>query len=235
MAVKTYPLTKPRVLEYLKEHLPGLETLGIRNFRQLERLIAAKEKLDLQVPVVDPVPPPERPVRVIHAGHTVKVPKPVVVVDTREQKGFAYTFKRFPKWFAGVERAKLRVGDYSVKGMEARLAIERKSLADLVNSVIGDRTRFLAQCKCLAALERKAIVVEAGLAQAKSPYPESQAHPNAVVGTLLALQERWGIQVIWCDNAELAEETVAHILSKHYTLQWLEDNKLPRHFVDGDV
>jgi len=164
MVVKTCPMTEPRVLEYLKEHLPGLETLGVRNFRQLERLIEAKEELDFQVPIVDPVPPPERPVRVIHAGHTVKVPKPVVVVDTREQAGFAYS-----------------------------------------------------------------------LAQAKSPYPESQAHPNAVVGTLLALQERWGIQVIWCDNAELAEETVAHILSKHYTLQWLKDNRLPRHFVDGDV
>ena len=235
MAVKTYPLTKRRVLEYLKTHLPALETLGIKSFRQLEELVQEKEDQDFQLPEVDPVPPPERPVRVIHAGHTVKVPKPVVVVDTREQEGFAYDFGRFPKWFAGVERAKLRAGDYSVKGMEHCLAIERKSLADLVNSVIGDRTRFLAQCKGLASLERKAIVIEASLAQVKSFYPESQAHPNAVVGTLIALQERWGIQVIWCDTPELAEETVAHILSKHYTLQWLKDNKLPRHFVDGDV
>jgi hypothetical protein len=154
---------------------------------------------------------------------------------TRERDGFAYTFDRFSKWFAAVERATLRTGDYSIKGMENSLAIERKSLADLVNSVIVDRTRFLAQCKSLAARKRKAIVIEASLAQVKSHYPESMAHPNAVVGTLIALQERWGIQVIWCDTAELAEETVAHVLSKFYTLQWLKDNKLPRHFVDGDV
>jgi DNA excision repair protein ERCC-4 len=235
MAVKTYPITKRRVLEFLKKQLPGLETTGIRNFRQLEMLVEQKEEQGFQVPIVAPVPPPERPVRVIHAGRTVNVPKPIVLVDTRERDGFAYNFARFPKWFAGVERAKLRAGDYSVKGLEHRLAIERKSLADLVNSVIGDRTRFLAQCKCLAALERKLIVVEAGLTQVKSPYPESQAHPNAVVGTLVALQERWGIQVIWCDTPELAEETAAHILSKQYTLQWLKGNKLPRHFVDGDV
>ena len=235
MAVKTYPLTKREVLECLKEHLPGLETMGIRKFRQLEELIQEKEDQNFQLPEVDPVPPPERTVRVIHGGHTVRVPKPVVVVDTREQEGFAYSFERFPKWFAGVERAKLRAGDYSVKGMEQCLAIERKSLADLVNSVIGNRTRFLAQCKCLAAVERRAIVVEASLAQVKSPYPESQAHPNAVVGTLFALQERWGIQVIWCDTPVLAEETVAHVLSKHYTLQWLKDNNLPQHFVDDDV
>jgi ERCC4-type nuclease len=78
-------------------------------------------------------------------------------------------------------------------------------------------------------------VVEASLAQVKSSYPESMAHPNAVVGSLIAIQERWDIQVIWCDTPELAEETVAHILSKHYTLQWLKDNRLPRHFVDGDI
>lgn len=235
MAVKTFPITKRMVLEYLRQQIPGLESLGVRNFRQLERLIEEKEEQDLQVPDVDPVPPPQRLVRVIHAGHTVRVPKPVLVVDTREQDGFGYTFERFDKWFADVERAKLRAGDYSVKGLEHCLAVERKSLADLVNSVISGRTRFLAQCKGLAALERKAIVVEASLAQVKSFYPESQAHPNAVVGTLMALQERWDIQVIWCDSPELAEETVAHILSKYYTLQWLKDNKLPRHFVDGDV
>ena len=235
MVAQTYPMTKRRVIEYLREHLPGLETLGIKSFRQLEELVQEKDDQDFQLPEVDPVPPPPRPVRVIHDGHTVKVPKPVVVIDTREQEGFAYTFERFPKWFAGVERATLRAGDYTIKGMEHCLAIERKSLPDLVNSVIGDRTRFLAKCKSLAARKRKAIVIEAGLAQVKSPYPESMAHPNAVVGTLIALQERWDIQVIWCDTAELAEETVAHILSKYYTLQWLKDNELPRHFVDGDI
>ena len=235
MTVKAYPMTKRKVLEFLKKHLPALETLGIKSFRQLEELVQEKDDQDFQLPEVDPVPPPPRAVRVIHDGHTVKVPKPVVVVDTREQEGFAYTFERFPKWFAGVERATLLAGDYSIKGMEHCLAIERKSLADLVNSVIGDRTRFLAQCKSLAARKRKAIVIEAGLAQVKSPYPESMAHPNAVVGTLIALQERWDIQVLWCDTAELAEETVAHILSKYFTLQWLKDNELPRHFVDGDI
>jgi ERCC4-type nuclease len=228
-------MTKREVLQYLADHIPALESLGIKTFRQLEELIQERENEGFQLPRVSPVPPPERPVRVIHGGHSVKVPKPVVVVDSREQDGFAYTFARFPKWFAGVERAKLEAGDYSIKGMEHRLAIERKTLADLVNSAISDRQRFLGQCRCLGSRDRKVIVIEAGLAQIKSQHPESEAHPNAVVGTLVALQERWGIQVVWCDNAELAEETTAHILSKHYTLQWLADNKFPRHFVDGDV
>lgn len=232
MTATTCPMTKRNVLGYLKMHLPGLD--DIKNFRQLERLVEEREQ-NLQASFVAPVPPPPRPVRVIHDGHTVKVPKPIVVVDTREREGFAYDFARFPKWFAGVERAKLWARDYSIKCMERRMAVERKTLSDLVNSVIGDRPRFLAQCKRLASLERSAIVIEASLSETKSYYQESGAHPNAVVGTLIALQERWNIQVVWCDNAELAEETTAHILSKYYTLQWLKDNKLPRHFVDGDI
>jgi DNA excision repair protein ERCC-4 len=234
MTAKQPPITDRRVLEFLTENIPALETIGIKTFQQLTTFFEEKE-FNYQLPDVDPVPPPKQPVRVIHNGHTVKVPKPVVVVDTREQKGFAYSFERFSKWFDGVERAALSVGDYSIKGLEGHLAIERKSLADLVNSVIQNRKGFLSQCKRLAALERKAIIIEASLAQVKSFYPESQAHPNAVVGSLLAAQERWGIQILWCDNCELAEETVAHILSKYYTLYWLKKNRRRQCFVYGDI
>jgi hypothetical protein len=51
----------------------------------------------------------------------------------------------------------------------------------------------------------------------------------------MAAQERWGIQILWCDNSELAEETVAHILSKYYTLHWLKKSRRRQCFVDGDI
>jgi hypothetical protein len=76
-------MTKRNVLECMQMHVPELESLGIRTFRQLSGLIQEKEDAGFQLPEVNPVPPPERAVRVIHGGHTVKVPKPVVVVDTR--------------------------------------------------------------------------------------------------------------------------------------------------------
>ena len=232
MAASNPAITKRSVIEYLRKRLPSLEMLGIKTFIQLETFLSERE--DEQLPAATPVPPP-RPVRVIHSGHTVKIPKPVVLVDTREREGFSYTFDRFSKWFAGVEHKALRAGDYSIQGLERVVAIERKSLADLVNNVITDRARFLAQCRALGSVKRKAIVIEAGFAETKSPYLESMAHPNAVVGSLIALQERWGIQVIWCDDGALAEEVVAHILSKHHTLHWLKENELPRHFVDYDI
>lgn len=50
----------------------------------------------------------------------------MVLVDTREQRPFS--FARFPNWIAGERTATLPVGDYSIEGMEAILALERKSL-----------------------------------------------------------------------------------------------------------
>ncbi len=52
---------------------------------------------------------------------------------------------------------------------------------------------------------------------------------------MFAIQERWNIPVIWAENRQLAEEAVAHILTKFHALRWLEANNLPVHYVDGDI
>ena len=80
MPVKTCPANKRNVVQCLKEHLPELDVLGINTFCQLERLLEGRSE-DFDLSATAPVAPPERPVRMIHGGHAVKVPKPVVVVD----------------------------------------------------------------------------------------------------------------------------------------------------------
>jgi len=180
--------------------------------------------------------PPAR-TRVIRHGHSVKVPKPILVIDSRERE--AYQFERFSRWIAGTTTKALPVGDYSVEGLEQEIAIERKSFADTINSVMPPvRERFLKTCEKLACLRRKAIVIEASLTELKSgPYTvvESEAHPNAVVGSYLAIQERWEIPVIFADSPPVAEEWVAHVLTKYHLLRWLEDHGYGRRFVDGDI
>jgi len=59
----------------------------------------------------------------------------VIVVDTREQD--EYTFGD-----ADVVRRKLDAGDYSIAGLENRVAIERKNINDFVNTVIYQKERF---------------------------------------------------------------------------------------------
>ena len=62
-------------------------------------------------------------------GHNIirraRIPKPVVLVDTRERKPFPL-YVNHPNWIGGERRVALKTGDYTVMGMENLLALERK-------------------------------------------------------------------------------------------------------------
>jgi DNA excision repair protein ERCC-4 len=184
------------------------------------------------------IPPPKSIIRATRRGHVVRIPKPVLVIDFGESRG-GYTFERFSKWIAGTEQRRLKDGDYSVKGLERTVTVERKSPADAVSSVMPPlRATFLERCERMARFQRKAIVIEGSFATLRSSYEaftESQAHPNAVVGSYLAIQERWGIPVFFIDRPELAEEYVAHLLTKFYVRRWLRKAGLGDRFQDGDI
>jgi len=167
---------------------------------------------------------------------TRKIPKPVVLVDTREQ--YPLSFDRFPNWIAETKKQKLDAGDYSVQGMEHLLMLERKSLSDLISTLIQNRKRFFKSCERLAEYRWRALLVEASYEDIKSPYDETYtvAHPNAVSGSLDALEAKFGIPVIYTSQSRpLAEEKAASWLSKHFTYWYLEENDFGRVLQDGDL
>jgi ERCC4-type nuclease len=175
-------------------------------------------------------------------GHSILrsagVPKPVILVDTREQQPFTLTACH-PNWIGGERRATLKTGDYTVEGMEGLLALERKNLADLVACIVTYRRRFLASCERLAAFRWKAILIEATYEDLKRDCAEfgipSAVHPNAVCGTLDAIEAKFSIPII-CTSAtrELAVERAASWLSKHFTYWWLEQHGFGRELIDSD-
>ncbi len=70
-------------------------------------------------------------------------------------------------------------------------------------------------------------LIEASYEDIKSSYDDEWtfAHPNAVSGTLDALEARFGIPVIYTSRyRQLAEERAASWLSKHFTYWYLEEN-----------
>lgn len=79
-----------------------------------------------------------------------------VIVDTREPKSTAWRWGRS----VPVERRKLDTGDYAVKGLETRFAIERKSLHDWVASCFGHWRIFGAALARLKQLEESVVIVE---------------------------------------------------------------------------
>jgi hypothetical protein len=180
-----------------------------------------------------PVPPPNLPLRVRQRGETVRIPKPTVVIDSAEHMG--YTFGRFTNWFSGTVRRRLAVGDYTLLGMEEEVIVERKTVPDLVKSIIQERRDFIKKCERLSTFKKSCLVVEGSLSNVKAPYEDSQAHPNAVLGSLLAAQERWNIPVYFLDDYLLAEEFVASMLSKYHAYRWLEMNGYERCLIEGDI
>ncbi len=186
-----------------------------------------------------PVAAPSGRLTVKRGGHSItrQIPKPVVLVDSREQLPF--DFSRFPNWIAGEKRKALRVGDYTVEGMEELLILERKSLTDLISTLMQNRVRFFDACEKMTHYRWRALLVEASYEDIKTVYGAdlcTQAHPNAVCGTLDALEARYGIPVIYTSrHRPLAEEKAASWLSKHFTYWHLEQAGLGRVLIEGDL
>lgn len=186
-----------------------------------------------------PVAPTRSRLIVIRNGQDVtrKVPKPTVLVDTREQTPLP--LERFDNWLAGVRPATLATGDYSIEGMEQLVCLERKSLNDLVSTLMHNRDRFFRQLERMQAFPHRAILVEASYEDVKSPYvfcEDVAAHPNGVSGSLDALEVRFGIPVIYTSrNRALAAEKAASWLSKTFTYWWLEENGAGRVLREGDL
>ena len=89
-------------------------------------------------------------------------------------------------------------------------------------------------------LRWKAILIEASYEDMKSWYDddddlETAAHPNAVCGTLDAIEAKFGIPILYTSrNRGLASEKAASWLSKHFTYWWLEENGHGRVLIDTD-
>jgi ERCC4-type nuclease len=188
------------------------------------------------------VPASTTRLRVMRDGHNIirsaRIPKPVVLVDTREKEPLPL-FVNHSNWIGGERRVALKTGDYTVEGMESLLSLERKNLADVVACTVTYRKRFLASCKRLSRFRWKAILIEATLEDIKGglePFDiPSEVHPNAVCGTLDAIEAKFGIPIIYSSSVrDLATERAASWLSKHFTYWWLEEQGHGRVLIDSD-
>ena len=104
---------------------------------------------------------------------------------------------------------------------------------------VVSRKRFLAACAQLAKFPWKAILIEATYEDIKSGFAQfeipSEVHPNAVTGTLDAIEAKFGIPILYTStNRDLAAERAASWLSKHFTYWWLETHQFGRVLIDED-
>jgi hypothetical protein len=132
-----------------------------------------------------PVAPAAIPVLAERGGTQLKTPRATILVDTREQNPF--DFSRFAGWFAGIEKKALKLGDYSVAGLEDLCVVERKDLPDLVHSLTVERPVFINRLKRMSGQAHRLLVITTALSQVKSRYPHRAANPNRIFQSLIAL------------------------------------------------
>jgi ERCC4-type nuclease len=141
-----------------------------------------------------------------------------VIVDSREQCPLDLSPLR-------TETGTLATGDYSIKGLEQIVAIERKSLADLVACVGVERERFDREVQRLLAYPVRALVVSATWHDLEAGQWRSNVTASAATGSLLG----WiaaGLPVVMAGNHERAGRFVSRMLYIAARRRWREARAL---------
>lgn len=138
---------------------------------------------------------------------------PTIVIDTRERDPFNY--KR-GKSVAGVVVEKLDHGDYSIKGYEHLISIERKASVDELSGNLGkNRARFMREMERMQSARRGYIVVEDHWSSIfKRGY--SRMHPNALFESIMALSVKYGVSVIFAGTRKQAHKITRSLLLKAF-------------------
>ena len=139
-------------------------------------------------------------------------PQPVLIIDTREQAPF-----NFPEDVVSVTRRALPAGDYTLEGLEDLAVVERKSLDDLVQSLIRNWDRFHRELRKLQSIPGACVVVEAGLNDLLSHRYTSGVHPSAVLGAVLSVIVDFRVPVYFCGSRPAACHFTQTYLLKHLT------------------
>ena len=151
-----------------------------------------------------------------------------IVIDTREQTPWKFEGIRADKkdGFAIIRvntcRGTLKSGDYSLKGYENIISIERKSLADLYGTIGQGRERFEAELERLGKnYYFAAVIVESAFDRALTDPPRhSNLNPKTVFRSIVAWQARYPrIQWIFPGNSRRDAEVYAFRLLEKI---WIE-------------
>lgn len=147
------------------------------------------------------VPPQSIFADLAETSKTAKNAQPLtILIDTREQAPFS-----LPRGFVA-ERVKLNTGDYSIKGHERLFSVERKSLQDLVQTIIHERERFEYELLRLSCYQFRRVLVEAGyeaVAEVEE-YGFCMARPKSVIASVHAFEARYDVPFIFAGNRNRA-------------------------------
>ncbi len=135
-----------------------------------------------------------------------------IIIDSREQSPYGFAHERYD---VTTELGALTVGDYSIVGLTDRVAIERKSLPDLVQCLGRERDRFVRELLRGRALDAFAVVVEASWADLASGNYRSRMKPHAACQSVIAFIGRYRVPFHFAGSSEAAEYVTYSFLCQY--------------------
>lgn len=123
--------------------------------------------------------------------------QPTVLIDTREQVPFE--FANLPS-----EAATLTTGDYSIKGLDHLVAVERKHLGDFLGCVGASRDRFKRELQRMLSYRFRMLIIETDYATLARGDWESKVRPTAVLGSIAAWMAQYSLPVMLGRNHDEA-------------------------------
>lgn len=142
-----------------------------------------------------------------------------IVIDTREQ---------LPFW-DNCERKKLNVGDYSLKGYEDIISLERKSTGDLFGTCGAGHKRFHKELERAKTLKYFAIVVEGSyddIATKDFPNSHMTKMKGYIVNSIIfTIHMKYNIPIFLCKNRTEAKHVTRQLLTTYYNLYKIDTTK----------
>ena len=133
----------------------------------------------------------------------------ILKVDTREQTPL---FDPIPKGLC-IVRDTVTVGDYTVKGFEDKLAIERKGLSDFFSYIGSERDRTVKKLERMSEMYFSALVVQVEECDLYSPFIPTKLSHEHVRGFLKCLRVKYRIPYIITDDKDYIERYILDSLT----------------------
>jgi hypothetical protein len=163
------------------------------------------------------------------------VPAIHLYVDPREH--FPYDFQGFVR-IAGAIRESLPAGGYAIAEAPELLCIKSigvEELYTIFSNPSDNRLPFLHELEQFLAFPSRFLVIEGALQHRKAGGRLSQYHKIGLIDFLDALTTRYGIQIIYADTRDEAEERVANLAALHYAYYFAEQQGFGRCLTENDL
>lgn len=145
-------------------------------------------------------------------------PKPTIIVDSREKEPFRF---RASATLEGTETAKLDAGDYSIKGMEDLISVERKqSVTELAGNFGRNRARFEREMERMQDVKFRYVIVEDHWSSLNGKLVKySKMSAKAVFESITTFELKYGIHFIFAGNKKQAQAITRSLLIRAYRLR----------------